>query len=251
MVKVSILYLLKRIENTLNRLLTIFMFQTHFRVILLLLFSVFQLLGKPVKLKSYQVGQVHLTGYLPVDQQVNWVRKRPICHPGQSLIVPAAFTQTDLSIVGASIDWGKIINSHISQDLSGFCLIEQFKPQILNSNQLNKAKIVQLATVGRSLFQQDLIVQDGHSLPISHAASLNLWRVLVIFSDRFEVVENDVKMRRDDFQSALLKIGARQAIYLDMGTWSEGSYWSAKNRVVKFGKMRQNTRKQTNWLVFH
>lgn len=210
-----------------------------------------ELHAKPIQLKSYWVSGKHLTGYLPVDQQVNWVRKRPICHPGQSLIVPAAFTQTDMSIVGASIDWGKIINSQISQDLSGYCLIEQFKPQISHSNLLNKAKMTQLATVGRSLFQQDLIVQDGHSLPISHASALNLWRVLVIFSDRFEVVENDVQMRRDDFQSALVKIGARQAIYLDMGTWSEGAYWSSKNRVVKIGKMRQNTHKQTNWLVFH
>jgi hypothetical protein len=192
-----------------------------------------------------------LTGYLPVDQQVYWVRKRPICHIGQSLIVPAAFTQSDLSIVGASIEFGKVINPKISSDLSGFCLIRNANPWVINQAQMKVGGLSKWVKAGSSVFQQDLLIQDGQSVPISHAASMNLWRALVIFPNRFEVVENDVAMRRDDFQAALLKIGAQQAIYLDMGTWSEGAYFSSQNRVVKIGKMRQNTRRQTNWLVFH
>lgn len=210
-----------------------------------------ELIAKPIQLKSYSVGGVKLTGYLPVDQQVYWVRKRPICHSGQSLIVPAAFTHADFSIVGASIEWGHLLNPRISTDLSGFCLIRNQKPWIINQAQMNHGGLLKWAKAGVSVFQQDLLVLDGKPTPIAHAASMNLWRALVIFSDRFEVVENDVKMRRDDFLAALLKIGAQQAIYLDMGTWSEGAYFSPQNRVVKIGKMRQNTHRQTNWLVFH
>lgn len=227
------------------------MFKTYFLSFCLLLSVGVNILAKPIQLKSYSVAGVRLTGYLPVDQQVYWVRSRPICHAGQSLIVPAAFTHPDMSIAGASIEWGKVVNPTISSDLSGFCLIREKKPWVLNQTQMKVGGLRKWKQFGTSLFQQDLLVQDGHRVPIAHAAALNWWRALVIFPDRFEVVENDVKMRRDDFQAALLKIGAQQAIYLDMGTWSEGAYFSPQNRVVKIGKLRQNTHRQTNWLVFH
>lgn len=207
--------------------------------------------AKPIQLKSYSVSGVRLIGYLPVDQQVYWVRSRPICHSGQSLIVPAAFTHQDMSIAGASIEWGKVINPTISTDLSGFCLIRDKKPWVLNQSQMKVGGLRKWEQFGTSVFQQDLLVHNGHRVPIAHAKAVNWWRALVIFPNRYEVVENDFKMRRDDFQAALLKIGAQQAIYLDMGTWSEGAYFSPQNRVVKIGKMRQNTHRQTNWLVFH
>lgn len=217
----------------------------------LLLILGISLMGKPIQLKSYTVSGSHLTGYLPVDQQVYWALNRPICHSGQSLIVPAAFTFENLSVVGASIDWGKIVNPKISPELSGFCVIESQKPHILSLAQLNQGQFNRLSKQQTSVFQQDLLVFQGKPIPISQASAINLWRALVIFSDRFEVVENDIKMRRDEFQMALLKLGAQQAIYLDMGTWSEGAYFSSQNRVVKIGKMRKNTHKQSNWLVFH
>lgn len=227
------------------------MFNTFYLSFSLLLSVGLSLIAKPIQLKSYKVGDVHLTGYFPVDQQVYWVRKRPICHSGQSLIVPAAFTHPNQSIAGAAIEWGQTVNAQISGQLNGFCVISYLRPSIVHSNQMNPTKMKQMAKVGNSLFQQDLLVENGHALPIAHAASMNLWRALVIFPDRFEVVENDVTMRRDDFQATLLKIGAQQAIYLDMGTWSEGAYFGPQNRVVKIGRMRQNTHRQTNWLVFH
>lgn len=227
------------------------MFKTSYLSFCLLLSVGLNLIAKPIQLKSYKVGGVHLTGYFPVDQQVYWVRKRPICHSGQSLIVPAAFTHPNQSLAGAAIEWGQTVNAQISGQLNGFCVISYLRPSIVHSNQMNPTKMKQMAKVGNSLFQQDLLVENGHALPIAHAASMNLWRALVIFPDRFEVVENDVTMRRDDFQAALLKIGAQQAIYLDMGTWSEGAYFGPQNRMVKIGRMRQNTHRQTNWLVFH
>jgi hypothetical protein len=208
-------------------------------------------MAKPIQLKSYTVSGVHFTGYLPVDQQVFWTRTRPYCNNEQALIVPSAFTHPNLSIAGAAIELGKIINPQISTQLNGFCIIAFLKPKVIHASQMNQTQMNQMAKVGNSLFQQDLLVQDGQALPIASATSLNLWRALVIFPDRFEVVENDVNMRRDEFQTALIKLGAQQAIYLDMGTWSEGAYFSSQKRVVIIGKMRKNTHKQSNWLVFH
>jgi len=234
-----------------NRLLNYFMYPHCFGILIGLFICVFQLSAKPIVLKSYQVAKTRFTGYLPVDQQVFWTRTRPKCQADQSLIVPAAFTHLDMSIVGAAIEWGKVINQRISADLSGFCLIRDKKPWVVNQAQMKVGGLRKWAQLGTSVFQQDLLVLNGKKVPISHAAALNWWRALVIFSDRFEVVENVNRIRRDAFQSALIKIGVQQAIYLDMGTWSEGAYYSSAKRVVKIGKMRKNTSKQTNWLVFH
>lgn len=234
-----------------NRLLNYFMYPHCFGILIGLFICVFQLSAKPIVLKSYQVGKTHFTGYLPVDQQVFWTRTRPKCQADQSLFVPAAFTHPNLTIAGASIEWGKIINPQISGELNGFCIIRYLKPQVIHASQMNPSQINEMAKAGNSLFQQDLLVQDGHALPIAHAKAMNWWRALVIFSDRFEVVENVEQIPREEFQSGLIALGAKQAIYLDMGTWSEGAYFSQSNRVVKIGRLRQNTSKQTNWLVFH
>lgn len=227
------------------------MINRSFVIVFSLLVSISQMQAKPIQVKSYSVGKVHFTGYLPADQQVYWVRKRPICHAGQSLIVPAAFTHPNLSIAGVAIEWGKVINPTISAELSGFCLIRDKKPWILNQAEMQVGGLRKWVQYGTSVFQQDLLVLNGQKVPISHAKALNWWRALVIFSDRFEVIENVEQIPREEFQSGLIALGAKQAIYLDMGTWSEGAYYSQSNKVVKIGRLRKNTRKQTNWLVFH
>ncbi len=227
------------------------MYTRYFGILVGLFMCVFQLSAKPIVLKSYQVGKTHFTGYLPVDQQVFWTRTRPKCQADQSLIVPAAFTHPNLTIAGASIEWGKVINPTISTELSGFCLIRDKKPWVLNQAEMQVGGLRKWEQFGTSVFQQDLLVLNGKKVTISHAKAMNWWRALVIFSDRFEVVENLEQIPREEFQSGLIALGAKQAIYLDMGTWSEGAYFSQSNKVVKIGRLRQNTSKQTNWLVFH
>lgn len=225
--------------------------KNHFWQFLFLLFSVFHLSAKPIQLKSYTVGGVHFTGYLPAAQRVFWSRNRPNCNMQQSLIVPAAYTHPDMSIAGASIEWGKIISPTISKEFNGFCVIKFSKPTIIPSSEISQSNLLLFSRAGDSVFQQDLLVIDGKIPSIVRAKRIDWWRALVIFQDRFEVVENVEKMRRDEFQSALQTIGAKQAINLDMGTWSEGAYVNSANRVVKIGRLRHNTRKQTNWLVFN
>ena len=53
-----------------------------------------------------------------------------------------------------------------------------------------------------------------------------------------------------EFQESLLKIGAVNAIYLDMGSYSEGWYKNYDRRKVVIGEKMTDTDKQTNWLIY-
>lgn len=54
----------------------------------------------------------------------------------------------------------------------------------------------------------------------------------------------------DDFSSALIANNVSQAIYMDMGTWSEGFYIDENGKKNIIGRLKQNTKYQSNWLLF-
>ncbi|MFD2720219.1 phosphodiester glycosidase family protein [Hymenobacter monticola] len=100
-----------------------------------------------------------------------------------------------------------------------------------------------------TLLLQELLVQEGRSV---HAAGGSAFqrRALVELADhRFVVAESvgdDLTLKQ--FGDDLRELGARNALYLDMGDWDEGWYKTG-GRVVKLGHRRTETARQSNWLV--
>jgi len=110
-----------------------------------------------------------------------------------------------------------------------------------------------LAQVSRrhgTLLLQELLVFEGKNLRQA-GGSVFQRRALVEFANhRFAVVESaadDLEMRQ--FADDLLELGAKNALYLDMGDWDEGWY-RAGSHVVTLGYRRTHTARQSNWLVF-
>jgi hypothetical protein len=56
-------------------------------------------------------------------------------------------------------------------------------------------------------------------------------------------------MTIDDFIQSLIFLGYEQAIYLDMGSWSEGWYRNDENEIIRIGNNWKSSHLQTNWLV--
>lgn len=77
-------------------------------------------------------------------------------------------------------------------------------------------------------------------------------RALVEFANhQFAVVESGSDyLTLKQFGDDLLELGARNALYLDMGDWDEGWYKTGSNKVVTLGNRRSQTARQSNWLVF-
>lgn len=111
----------------------------------------------------------------------------------------------------------------------------------------------QLAQVQRqhgTLLLQELLVADGQNQKPA-GGSLFQRRALTEFADHhFAVVESaSDAVEMQQFGNDLVELGAKNALYLDMGDWDEGWY-KADDKVVALGHRRTETARQSNWLVF-
>lgn len=64
------------------------------------------------------------------------------------------------------------------------------------------------------------------------------------------IIESQDNVSFQEFGDDLVAIGAENALYTDMGPWSEGWYRDSEtNKTVPFGNSSFMTAKQTNWVV--
>lgn len=113
-----------------------------------------------------------------------------------------------------------------------------------------RAQLVRASQRQGTVLLQELLVFEGQNQRAA-GGSVFQRRALVEFADhRFAVVESaadDLEMQQ--FAADLLELGAKNALYLDMGDWDEGWYRDG-SRVVTLGHRRTHTARQSNWLVF-
>lgn len=111
-------------------------------------------------------------------------------------------------------------------------------------------RLAQVRAGKGTLLLQELLVFRGKNQRAA-GGSVFQRRALVEFANhQFAVVESasdDLTMHQ--FGDDLLELGAKDALYLDMGDWDEGWY-KTRGQVVKLGNRRTETARQSNWLVF-
>jgi hypothetical protein len=97
---------------------------------------------------------------------------------------------------------------------------------------------------------QELLVFQGKNLK-QGAGNVFQRRALAEFPNHhFVVVESASDyLSMKQFGDDLVELGAKNALYLDMGDWDEGWY-KAGSHLVKLGNRRTQTARQSNWLVF-
>lgn len=176
---------------------------------------------------------------------------KPSFNKGTFLCVPAAFTSPQHEVEGYFMKEGKIINETIN-DINGFimfnkqeCVIDSIK--YLTTNRLKIAK-----EGNYNIFQQFLLIKKSKLVKCEKFKNrINTRRAIVKYpeGDIF-IVESHRPMTILEFQEALVELGVEDALYLDMGTYSEGWYKSFEHEKIKIGELYSNTNKQTNWLTF-
>ena len=171
------------------------------------------------------------------------------------LNVAAAFTLdlTSMDVCGDHVVAGERIKGYDDVTATGHMLIVDDKVMIASNDKLEQS--IQKAVDGKGyLFQQCLIVEDGRGY-VERVPEALLQRTSIIYravcvkdDGSVVVVQGDEDMLVSEFVDALVAFGARQALYLDMGTWAWG--W-----VREWDKLPQeltehyfNTRFQSNWL---
>lgn len=181
--------------------------------------------------------------------------KRPAqSDPNVLLCIPAAFTSKDGGLCGLFACKGSLGNEGlIDLAMSGACEIKNGSCRIFDTNngaELKAAYLSKLKEDKCSFFQQFQVVKDRKAESFKDK-SIRQRRCVAILSDaRLEIIESDDAISFNEFGNDLVEFGVQDAIYTDMGPWSEGWYRDSKSgEPVTIGNSRLSTKKQTNWVV--
>lgn len=172
------------------------------------------------------------------------------------LNVAAAFTKDIVSIdvCGEHVVEGERIAGYDDVTSTGHMLIVDNKVAIKSNDCLDES--LKAAEEGKGyLFQQCFIVEDGKGqverIPkaIRDRKAHIIYRAACVMNDgSFAIVQGDEPMYCGEFIDALVSLGAKQALYLDMGTWAWGWVREWDKLPHKLSEHFFNTRFQSNWL---
>lgn len=171
------------------------------------------------------------------------------------LNVAAAFTldTESMDVCGDQVVAGEHIAGYDDVTATGHAIIIDNKVSIKSNDSLKES--IKAAIDGKGyLFQQCLIVEDRKGVveripkAIRDRKAHIIYRAACVMSDgSFAIVQGDGPMYCDEFIDALVALGAKQALYLDMGTWAWG--WVRENgTTIELSEHFSNTRYQSNWL---
>ena len=188
----------------------------------------------------------------PNGLEININSKRPLKNDNNiSLNIPAAFTDSSNKIDGLFIEKGFTISRKINKKLNGTCIISNKKVKYINTHSLSDKIICEVIAKKQSLFQQQLLVFNSKIIKCNlFKNKLNLRRAIIEINNHFYIVQSIGRISILDFQNLLISISAKNAIYLDMGTYSEGWYENDVGKITIIGETMINTNKQSNWIVF-
>lgn len=171
------------------------------------------------------------------------------------LSIPAAFTTHSGKIGGLYAYRGTIQNRNlIDTSLGGAIEIAPGSFKIFptgNGKCFNKDFHDRVEKEKLSLFQQFQIVEKGVPAQFKDRSRFQR-RAIVQFNDgRQGIVESDESVSFERFNADLAELGVKDALYTDMGAWSEGWYRDAgTGEVIPIGNDRSLTNRQTNWVIF-
>ncbi|HEY9679326.1 MAG TPA: hypothetical protein V6C76_15065 [Drouetiella sp.] len=184
----------------------------------------------------------------------DFVTSRPATKKSNILFcIPAAFTTPSNRVDGICISNGEPASaSVVNKNLGGAVVIDRGDCKFFPTDKGLKLTSVLLKDVQKkraSLFQQFLLVHEGRAATFKDKTKFQR-RAICQFDKSFGVIESDKAIDFATFNSDLVEIGAKEALYCDMGAWDEGWYRpSPDSKIVKIGKDRSLTARQSNWLL--
>ncbi len=169
------------------------------------------------------------------------------------LCIPAAFTSKEGGLCGLYAKNGQIANEKaVDMGIGGAAVIKNGELEIIDTNSgqhINRDFVQNLKDNKFSFFQQFQIIKGGNAESFRDKSHFQRRCIATRGDKKVCVIESDSSITFNEFAHDLLDIGVDNAIYTDMGPWSEGWYRDAKAGVVKIGESRYMTDRQTNWFV--
>lgn len=114
------------------------------------------------------------------------------------------------------------------------------------SDEFNKA-----ADAGGCGFAQEMMIHLGKEVSHTrHSSDINEFRALCLINGRIAIADSDAPIEFGKFISNLLKAGASEALYLDMGPgWNYSWYRTDNDSIVEIHPVP--LKYTTNWITFY
>lgn len=167
-----------------------------------------------------------------------------------------AFTDLQtLSVQGLYINNGKVFNkNNINHSLGGAIKIINGECEIFPTNKgkvLNDSLIDMIVSKNGSLFQQIQMIEKGSGAKYKDVKLFQRRAIVKLKGNKTAMIESYENITLATFTTDLLELGAIDALYTDMGAWDEGWYRNpSDNKIITIGRMKTQTDKQCNWVVF-
>jgi hypothetical protein len=196
------------------------------------------------------------TVFYPNQLPIRVVTTRP--DPGRSpcqLSVAAAYTDLDTDQpLDLLVDNGRVRQTQARVGfLDGVLTItgDSLRITRIPGGQTPPGEVLeQVRRQNGTLLLQELLVYEGRVQRPAGGSAFQRRALVELPQRRFVVIESAADdLTLQQFAADLLELGARNALYLDMGDWDEGWYKEG-GEVVVLGLRRTETARQSNWLVF-
>ena len=168
------------------------------------------------------------------------------------LCVAAAFQDTyqldfhHSNIVGWHASEGRLERGKPQDRLGAFTYVDGI-PRIWNIDEAEEA-VREAAASGGSGYQQFIVLYDGQRGG-HRSDEFRCYRVLALLNGKACVIDSRTQMHYSEFISALENLGVRDALYCDMGSgWNYSWYRNAEGKTVDIIGMPWPF--SHNWLVF-
>jgi hypothetical protein len=172
------------------------------------------------------------------------------------LCIPGAYTNLQsYDVDGLYIDNGTVYHpNNVNYSLGGAIKIVNGDCELFPTNRgklLNDSLINSVVKQKGSLFQQILMIEKGVGATYKDVKLFQRRAIVKLKGNKTAVIESYEHITLTAFTNDLLELGVTDALYTDMGAWDEGWYKNpADNSVVTIGRMKTQTDKQCNWVVF-
>ncbi len=172
------------------------------------------------------------------------------------LCIPGAYTDLQtLKVDGLYIDKGKVYNKDkINHSLGGAIKIIQGDCEIFPSGKgklLTDSLIDHIVNKKGSLFQQIQMIEKGKGATYKDTKLFQRRAIVKLKGNKTAIIESFEHITLAAFTKDLLELGVIDALYTDMGSWDEGWYRDPiSGKVTTIGRIRTETEKQCNWVVF-
>lgn len=166
------------------------------------------------------------------------------------LSVAGTYTDPDDEVLGIVIVDGTIVQrSRMAWE--AVLLIEGGIPRIERATDalLGEPALRALARAKGSMLQGHLLVEGGVARPLKPSPAVHRRAVITRADGSFAIVDSHDPVSLGTFAQDLIELGGRQAMNLDMGSWSEGFYRDPRTAARhSLGHDTRSTARQSNWL---